>query len=393
MADFLSINNIPWAKTFIKSCVGYSKNFKDKRQRKNFISLLLSQAINGSALLTEVDTISSVHKNWSRALSHFFNKSKWNHHYFEEKRTQIVLNNLLKDISVVALDTTALSKSGKYFENQGKVYDSRIDGLCDGFPLLLATGITSENHYSPISHLRYCSKQVNQTSENLIKKEFTLEVIKWFENKLEMPIFTGDSGFCRKCLVELFLEEQVPFLLRTVKRKAILKAGKETLTTQLRSGKYEDVQIATQGWEHIKCNVVVAPYDEDKKERRVFLTNLSFDDYSKTEILKLYNQRWFIEESIKELKQEFDLENFRVRGWQASERFLALLFFTVSLMHLSLKKHDAWIQRVLPSLLSGLAEEFGSSVYYCRKMLKKVLFCGLVSFLSSDCLSKQCRSP
>lgn len=392
MTDSLCIYNIPWTKSFIKTSIAFSKYFKDKRQRRNFIALLKSISLTGSPLLTDVNIVDKNTKDYSNSLSYFLNRSNWGIEYFKTKRKELALNNILKDCEVIAVDSTALSKTGKHFENEGAVYDSRINRVTDGFPLLIATGIDKKKHYSPIDYLRYSHKDLDIYSENQIKIRFIQNLIDLFKNEAKMPIFLADSGFLRKYIILLLLNNNVPFLIKTVKRSVTLNSGKTILTNQLKSGIYSNVKIATVGWKDIYCNLVVGPYDKDKKDRRVFLTNLSLKDYSRNFLLKLYNQRWFVEESIKELKQQFGLEKFRVRSWQGSERFLALLFFTVTLTHLSLLKHNNWIQYVLPNLFNCNQEESSFSIYYCRKIFFKILFCSSIHLNSVRLPLKQVHS-
>lgn len=393
MANSLSNYNIPWLDTFSKTSIAFSKYFKDTRQRKNFIGFLKSLSLTGSCLLSDVNQVSSAAKHYSRSLSHFFNKTNWDEQYFENKRKKLVLNHLLNDIIAVAIDSTALAKSGRHFENEGYVYDSRINKITAGFPMLIATGITDQNHYSPLDYFRYSDKELEELFENQIKIAFIKRLVSSFSKLPKIPVFVADSGFLRKCIVIYFLENDIPFLIKTVNRKVILKSGKKTLTNQLKSGAYENVKIATQGWKDVYCNLVVGPLDKDKGDRRVFMTNLSFRDYSKTEILKFYQKRWFVEESIKELKQNFDLENFRVRSWHGSQKQIALIFFATTLTHLALLKHNDWIQYVLPQFIEGLCDNLCFPIYHCRKMLLKMLFCGQTPVLSNDCLVNRCHSP
>ena len=393
MANSLSNYNIPWLLTFIKTSVAFSKYFKDTRQRENFIGFLKSLSLTGSCLLNDSGQVSNTTKHYSRSLSHFFNKTNWNEQYLENKRKELVFDHLLNDIIAVAVDSTALAKSGRHFENEGYVYDSRINKVTDGFPMLIATGITDQNHYSPIDYFRYSEKDLEKLFENQIKISFIKGLVNLFSQLPKMPVFVADSGFLRKCIVVYLLENDIPFVIKTVNRKVILKSGKKVLTKQLKSGTYENVKINTQGWEDIYCNLVVGPFDKDKGNRRVFMTNLSFKDYSKNEVLKFYQRRWFVEESIKELKQNFDLENFRVRSWHGSQKQIALIFFTATLTHLALLKHNKWAQYVLPQFIKGLSDDFCLSIYHCRKMLLKMLFCGQIPVLANDCLVNCCHSP
>lgn len=393
MPDSLSNYNIPWLETFIKTSIAFSKYFKDTRQRKNFISFLKSLSLTGSVLLNDIGQVSNTTKHYSRSLSHFFNKTNWNEEYFENKRKELVFNNLLDNIIAVAVDSTALAKSGRHFENEGYVYDSRVNQVTNGFPMLIATGITDQNHYSVIDYLRYSAKDLEKLFENQIKIDFIKGLVNLFSKLPTMPVFVADSGFLRKCIVAYLLDNNIPFVIKTVKRKVMLESGEKVLTSQLKSGFYQNIKVATNGWKDVYCNLVVGPFDKDKGNRRVFMTSLSPKDYSKNEVLKFYKRRWFVEESIKDLKQNFDLENFRVRSWHGSQKQISLIFFTATLMHLSLLKHNEWIQHVLPQFIGGLCDNFCFSVYHCRKMLLKMLFCGQTPVLVSDCLSSYCHSP
>ena len=120
---------------------------------------------------------------------------------------------------------------------------------------------------------------------------------------------------------------------------------------------------------------------------------LSLEDYSKNQVLKFYQRSWFVEESIKELKQNFGLENFRVRSWRGSQKQIALIFFSVTLTHLSLLKHSKWIQYVVPQFIKGSGDGSLFSIYHCRKMLFKMLFCGQIPEIANNYLNNYCHSP
>jgi hypothetical protein len=349
-------------------------------------------ALTGNAVLFKTNLVTSQSKHWSQALSHFFNRSLWKEAYIERQRQTMVLKSILANCKIVAIDSSALVKTGKSFEYECNVYDSRDKRIHDGFPILIALGVTEDKHYTPLIWKRYSHIKPDTLFENLVKEAFIKEIANLFKSRLHKPIVVVDSGFCRKNIMNSCHENNLPFIVRTVKRKVKLDSGEIRLTTELEAGLYENVIICA--WKNFRCNLIIGGWDEEKKARLVLLTNIPINDYSQTQFCKFYEYRWFVEESIKQLKQYFGLENFRVRSWQAVERFLTLSFLAATLLHLSLQKHNAWIQRVLPSLLKGCFEDFSSrSVNYCRQVIQKVLFCGLDSLKPSLQLAKQPNSP
>lgn len=392
MTGSLYISTLPWVESFEKSCVSLSKSFKDKRQRNNFKTFLVSIALTGNAVLLKANLVTSKDKHWSHALSHFFNRSVWEESHIEKQRRNTALKNILKDCKVVAVDSSALVKTGKNFEYECRVYDSRDKRIHDGFPILIATGVTKNNHYTPLIWKRYSHIKPDTLFENPVKEAFIKEIADLFKYRLNKPIVVADSGFCRENIVHSCQENELPFIVRTAKRKVRLSSGEVRLTTELKAGLYENILVCV--WKNFYCNLIVGGWDEERKARLVILTNLPVDDYSQTQFCKLYGRRWFVEESIKQLKQHFGLEDFRVRRWRAVERFLTLSFLAATLLHISLKKHNAWIQHFLPSLLKGCFENFSAcSINYCRQLLQKLLFCGLDSLKPALHLAKQLNSP
>ena len=79
---------------------------------------------------------------------------------------------LLGDCEVIAVDSTAVVKIGKTFEHEGKVYDGRDGRIHDGFPLLIATGVTAKGQYAPLLWQRYHHNYLPRESENIIKEKF-----------------------------------------------------------------------------------------------------------------------------------------------------------------------------------------------------------------------------
>jgi len=353
----------------------------------------MSLALRGSALLQDVSQVAPSPKHWKQCLSHFLSKSVWDHTCLETARQRIALD-LLGDCIALAVDSTALVKRGKKFERISKVYDSRDGKIHDGFPLLVATGVTEQHHYAPISWHRYSDRDLDVYSENQIKMQFIEDTYVLFPGETK-PVFIGDSGFCRKHILVALIEQDIPYMVRTVTRRVRLPSHEVVLTSELPRGVH-DVQVATQGWRSLPTTVVVGGWDKEKKVRLVLMTNLPREEYSHTKLLKLYEKRWYVEETIKQMKQYYGIESFRVRSWLSGERFLTLAFLAATVMSCALKKHRRWIQRVLPQFVSvskSFTRQKMHSVYYCRQMISKLLFCGLITGNFSVYLPKLANAP
>jgi hypothetical protein len=69
-------------------------------------------------------------------------------------------------------------------------------------------------------------------------------------------------------------------------------------------------------------------------------------------VTKAYRWRWKIEETIKELKQSYGLEKFRVRKWLAIQRIISLSLFCSTLVTLTTNQYHILLKQILKSIQS-----------------------------------------
>jgi hypothetical protein len=317
MRKFPAVFSVPVFSSISKTLNAFSRNFRDKRTKENFITLCFSIILSGSTLLSGAVQISSYPKDIVKALSHFLQSSSWSTHLLDKMRLSLIQRRLAKKkIKLVVLDWTALVKTGRYFEYLSLVHDARDDKIKPGYTSLLAIGITEDEIKIPI-HQRLVSYQHNFRGENIEIYNFLddLVLLPLDKNELKNAIFLFDRGFDRMPVVKKLFSHQLLFVIQAKKNKtAMLKNGRKLLLSNLGLGFYQGVLI--KRW-RLKLNIKVERA-WDKKERKwkkfIWFTNLNENQFSAT---KVYRWRWNIEETIKELKQRYGLEKFRVRKWSA----------------------------------------------------------------------------
>lgn len=351
MLKFPAVFSVPVFSSVSKSLNAFSVNFRDKRTKENFILICTSIIYSGSTLFSQAVKISSYPKDITKALSHFLQSSSWSTEVLDKMRLSLIQRRLTKKIKLVAIDWTALVKTGKNFEHLSFVHDGRDNKIKPGYPLLLAIGITEDQIKLPI-HQRLTNYQLNFQSENIEICQFLDELLTLplDKNELKKAIFLFDRGFDRLPVVKRLFFHQLLFVIQAQKNKKVrLEDGKELLLSNLRPGFYRDVLI--KKWQ-LKLNVKIERA-WDKKERKwdkfIWFTNLDENQFS---ITKVYRWRWKSEEANKELKQSYGLEKFRVRKWLAIQRIISLSLFCSTLVTLTTNQHHTLLKQILKSIQS-----------------------------------------
>jgi IS4 transposase len=94
--------------------------------------------------------------------------------------------------------------------------------------------------------------------------------------------------------------------------------------------------------------MTVAVYFEENKpgelEKRILLSNLKKQSLEKMQ--QAYKHRWATEEYFKQLKDKYDLENFRVREFKAIERIVKLILITNAIFTDSLLSNSYWLKPI-----------------------------------------------
>lgn len=84
MKKFPAVFSVPVFSSHIKSLNAFSRNFRDKHARENFIILCTSIIHSGSTLFSQAIKTSSHPKDIIKSLSHFLQSSSWSTDILDE---------------------------------------------------------------------------------------------------------------------------------------------------------------------------------------------------------------------------------------------------------------------------------------------------------------------
>jgi len=386
---FPAIFNLTFIKSAHHTLIGLSKTFRDKRQRRNFITLVLSLIIQGVPNLSQVNEISDQISGWGKRLSHFLKSSTWSNET-GMKLYQSFIKKYLCNLQFVAIDWTALVKKGKCFELECTIYDSRDERVHDGFPLLLATGFDkAKKLWLPLGWQLASWNADDFSSENKITCNLIDQLASYLKSlssrvKDKSYIFLMDRGFDRQPIIKQLLKHCLLFIIQTRDDKWVVLADDTKIKlNQLKWGSYQEVMICA--WK-LKLNVVVCGRGS---KRRILLTNLDLNYHSTSEVREAFSTRGKIESNIKEVKQGFGLEKFQVRSFEAIKKLIDLIFLAYALTQITLtrfRKLLLWTRRKVLHLKTR-AKRLTANLL--RQILKRIIYFGL-----SDSLwlkLKQCK--
>jgi hypothetical protein len=252
----------------------------------------------------------------------------------------------VKEKTLLILDLSDLKK--KYAEKMeylATVRDGSEDGeLVDGYwtNQVIASEVDS-NEITPLYYSLYSQKSPDFDSENVeIIKAFN-QVGKAVQNR---GIWVIDRGGDRDDLYESLLKNKRDFIIRLVGSRHLISQGKPLRSLWLAYAcrlPYENSIIKIiEGKEvrfHIRYGFMPVHLPELKKpltmvvikgfggQPMMLLTSLQIDSKQKDLwfIISAYLKRWSIEETIRFIKQTYDLENIRVLKYVRLQNMMALL--------------------------------------------------------------------
>lgn len=246
----------------------------------------------------------------------------------------------ISENTVIALDLSDINKPfAKKMDYLADVWDGSEGRVSKGYWLLeaAAADVESEN-ITPLYSELYSHEVANYESENQ-KIIHAVELISKSCDK--RGIFALDRGADRKILVGEFDKLGIKFVIRISGRRNLQNCNKEqekvlsiargirckdsyTVTID-KEGYKEDIEISLGKRDGLRLNgvdvslVVVRGFGKDPM---LLLTNINKDP---KEILEIYLTRWKCEESFRFLKQEYHLEDIRVRRYNALRNTIALV--------------------------------------------------------------------
>ena len=254
----------------------------------------------------------------------------------------LVFDNYLQSIrskfdnrSIFCIDLSDISKTyGSHFEHIGTVFDGSSKKIsAKGYSLMEIVGLS----YKSNSPLPVYSKVFSNTSPDFVSEP--QEILTALEH---LTAFVGnrgiralDRGFDSLTYIRYFTKQKESFILRAKSNRNVLYKGKEINILSLArrykgryvmsfenrakkkiTGKISSIKVSLPALPNIPLYLIVCfGY---AKEPMLLLSNLPLEDERVcTSLVKVYIKRWKIEEYFRFKKQQFQLENIRVRSFES----------------------------------------------------------------------------
>lgn len=242
--------------------------------------------------------------------------------------------------TVIALDLSDIHKPfAKKMDYLANVWNGSEGKVTKGYWLLEATAADVESEtITPLYSELYSHEANKYESEN----QKILRAVELISKTVEKRgIFAIDRGADRKILVGEFGRMGIKFVIRISARRNLenrdkqqekvrsiarrIRAQDKYTVTIDKEGYKEDIEITLGKRTGLRLNgtevslVVVRGFG---KEPMLLLTNV---DKEPREILEIYLTRWKCEESFRFLKQEYHLEDIRVRSYNSLRNTIALV--------------------------------------------------------------------
>ncbi len=254
-------------------------------------------------------------------------------------------SNRIKDKTLLILDLSDVKK--KYAEKMEyltKVHDGSEDEIVDGYwtNQIIATEVGS-NEITPLHMSLYSQDSPDFTSEN---DEILAAINLVGEAVQNKGIWVIDRGADRDAIFEPLLQEQRDFIIRMVGTRDLIYQGNVArslwlahacrLPYQTTIAKVIDGKelIYNLNFGHVKVklpdmetplNMVVVRGLSSRP--MMLLTTLEIGNKQEDVwfVVRAYLKRWSVEETIRFIKQTYDLENIRVLKYARLQNMMALL--------------------------------------------------------------------
>lgn len=260
---------------------------------------------------------------------------------FNEGIIKRAAKRILPD-TVIALDLSDIHKPfAKKMDYLADVWNGSEGRVTKGYWLLEATAADIDSETLTPLYSELYSHEANKYESENQKILRAVDLISRATDK--RGIFAIDAGADRKILVGEFGKLGIRFVIRTSAKKnrnlekpdrqqekvrsiaARIRCRDKYTVTIDKEGYKEDIEITLGKRTGLRLNetevslVVVRGFG---KEPMLLLTNV---DKEPKEILEIYLTRWKCEESFRFLKQEYHLEDIRVRSYNSLRNTVALV--------------------------------------------------------------------
>jgi hypothetical protein len=251
-------------------------------------------------------------------------------------------------------DTDIVKPCSFKLEGLGLVADGS-DGyqLKKGYLLNEITAVSKKGQPVSVSSILYSAKEKEFLSTNTITKRAILKTIK---NVSSEGTFVFDRGFDDVKLHAFLLKYKQDYIIRAKSNRNVMINGNEfniveaaktvkgryNHSLKFQSGLRDNLKVSCKKiclrkMPSVPLNMVVAyGFHEDPNEPFILITNRKTENKEAcVQIVKDYLSRWKIEEYFKFKKQNYQLENVRIRKFNALKNinnFLTLVIGFIGLL-------------------------------------------------------------
>lgn len=253
--------------------------------------------------------------------------------------------------TLILVDFSDISKPrGRKFEYLDYVHDGSANKIKPGYWVLTIIGFDRKrNLYIPLVLDTYSLKANDVLSQN----EILFKRIKEIKDKLKgNGIYIFDCGFddkkllnilegekfilCGKADREIYIEDQKRKMLEYVEELCQLSRSNPIYKVESKRNKKKIRLLLNTEFKKIEVKDIkqsinlVCSYDNIRNTNRFYLTSLKVENFDDSiSIVRLYLERWKIEEFLQFIKTHFGLEKFRIRKYKSIQllTFLILLAF------------------------------------------------------------------
>jgi len=283
----------------------------------------------------------------------------------------------VKNKTIIAYDLTDISKeSSKKMENISRVFDGSKRKVTNGF---LLHGVGINNHLVKLEVHDSDAKTLNQTRR---------EIVKELSKKLDKQgIWVFDRGNDNKQFFKYLRQNaKVQFIARLkANRQVVIKeTGVKIQVKNLKPGKYKVYLMNLHNtYVDTDCEylLVIQKHLQDKPPIRL-ISSLQYTKYTKKETVKMYLERWGVENIYRRVKTKFLLEKIRVLGYKKFVNLVSLIQFAIvistSIFLQLLQSTTVWIAGVLAIYkhfikMKSLSINIDSFISFMSTILKPLL--------------------
>jgi hypothetical protein len=295
-----------------------------------------------------------------------------------EKNLLSLASRRIKKKTLLVVDISDISKDhARRMEHLGRVRDGSTGKIKDGYWTIKVIGTEPEGvHITPLLNRLYSQRAPEYDSEN----DEILKAVRAVSRAAERRgVFVIDRGGDRKKLLHPLLNTEAKFIIRMTGTRHLVYRGRAVRAAELAAGcrmLYTEQVIREKDGKEQSCQIqygyrkVKLPGRNEKitmvvvkgfgKKPMLLLTNVKVRRSRKScyFIVHSYIKRWNVEETIRCIKQSYDLENIRLLRYRGLQNMMvmALCAMYFAAVHLG---DSIWLKALAHHALKEAKRFFG----------------------------------